>query len=572
MRLAEHEGIPIDPALSSLGVQQNPDAQDDEDIYDENPEANNAFRGKAPMMPQYVVPEGGILRDQDHAYETTEAITYDYPDPDAGIPIPVVVDEQEEEPSGYGPAEADSPGRIEMISRKRKRNKLEEGERAFYPKKGGKANGVGTPKKAIEQSKKRPSLIVRLPIDKDKLVEMDKMKNIAQQALNGVAPVPAPVIGSDLQALNTRYPTPEGQQPPNKKQRMEQLPMDIDEEFMPGRRRDRRKPRPDGVPLPPPDSDVTRRQTRMQAVTYEEAESEDEFNETVPEKPRQPLTSKLATMEQAADEDDESDEAEDMDDSDIDVPPQPQIETGKEPTPPAERSLSREVAQISPLVQSAARLTSSKSPETTTPLAPLRKPVPSSTITAYPRPISAPRPSTAFSAASVKLPGPSKLQAEAAANRRTKMALLNDDDSLDDWSDEETSAKPAPVVSNIPAPKLPTPAPAKPAAVTKPAAPAIRQSLPNLPQRSVNTPTAVLSRPPPKSVSVQKISATAADWDDSDSDDDDLPPVKRVTTGVTLGNSHSNGWASINGNGTNGSKAHVAGLKPAGVARKGRPL
>lgn len=56
--------------------------------------------------------------------------------------------------SGYGPAVPDSPGdKIEMVSRKRKRNKLDEGDKAFvYNKK-----KESTTPKQPEKQKKRQS-------------------------------------------------------------------------------------------------------------------------------------------------------------------------------------------------------------------------------------------------------------------------------------------------------------------------------------------------------------------------------------------------------------------------------
>ena len=91
LRLAQHEGIPIDPVLAAMGVSNGVESVDgDEDRYEENPEGRRREdepSGRGPLAPQYVVPEGGIIRNSEHAYDFTEAITYDYPDPDAGLPV-----------------------------------------------------------------------------------------------------------------------------------------------------------------------------------------------------------------------------------------------------------------------------------------------------------------------------------------------------------------------------------------------------------------------------------------------------------------------------------------------------
>ena len=438
LRLAQHEGIPIDPALSTMGPTNGTASVDeDEDIYEENPEGSRQGKdssGRGPLAPQYVVPEGGIIRDSEHAYDFTEAITYDYPDPDMGPPVPVPAENGEPAQSGYGPAVPDSPGdKIEMVSRKRKRNKLEEGEKAFIYNK--RLTTLDKPK-VPEKPKKRQSLIVKLQIDKEKLAGINKMRIIAQRALNGVADAPAPVIGSDLQALNTN-PNVEGQ-PVSKKARLDQVIVDRDDEYAPGRARDRRKPRPDGLPLGPhPDTEVTRRTTRTQAVTYEEPD-EDDFVDVVQEggKPG----SKLATMEEAIDVDSASeDEEEDEQDAGS-------LESGEMEVDTVDPSLLQRQFPSSSNVPKPAPPNERSMDE---PSPPLRRPVATLQLKSQSKPQSRTaqetRPSTASSTKSGN--DQTKALAEARANRAAKMAALDwmehDSESLDDaWSEEESEASP----------------------------------------------------------------------------------------------------------------------------------
>ncbi|KIV88356.1 hypothetical protein PV10_08047 [Exophiala mesophila] len=274
LRLAEHEGIPIDPALRGSTDRPTNDSREEDDEYDEHPEgprrpeATSAFE---PVEMQYQVPEGGVIRDAEHAYDFTEAITYDYPDPDVGRHVPSAVEEEylTSAPVESAPAlPTESADDISMINRKRKRAKVDEGDRPFNYKK-------GTAKKASQQ---RKSMIVKLKVDGPRLAEIKSMAVIARQALNGVE-IPAPVIGSDLQALNVT----EGhhQQAP-KKVRRNDLAADMqdDDDFTPGRYRDRRKGRTDGEQSAPPNADITRRRTRMNHYHYEEPD-EEEFNEVV---------------------------------------------------------------------------------------------------------------------------------------------------------------------------------------------------------------------------------------------------------------------------------------------------
>ena len=160
----------------------------------------------------------------------------------------------------------------------------------------------------------------------------------------------------------------------------------------------------------------------------------------------------------------------------------------------------------------------------------------------------------------------------------------DDEDSLDGFSDEDipkkaptpppappTSANATKTVTTARGIARPAPAPAPVSAANKPpAAPALRQSQSKIPAKvgPAVAPQAQPVRQPQtvKAFSVQK--ASAADWDDSDSSDDDMPPVKKVS--MAAAGPGSRGWAPINGNhAINGNKAHVAGLKPA-LAKRGR--
>ena len=580
LRLAQQEGVPIDPALGAMNVSNGVDpVSEEEDVLEENPEGRRGdldSSARGPPVPQYVVPEGGIIRDYDHIYDFTEAITYDYPDPDMGIPIPVPPEPAEVQ-SGYGPAAPDSPSdKIEMVSRKRKRNKLDEGDRAFaYNKPVSKEKP-----KAPEKPKKRRSLIVKLQIKKEKLLEVNKMAVIAQRALNGVGGA-APVIGSDLQALNTT-PNVEGQQS-SKKARLDQVLVDRDDEYAPGRRRERRKLRPDGVALPPhPDSEITRRTTRMQAVTYEEPD-EDEFGERLGDGPRP--TSKLATMEHAIDIDSGSDEseqdAESQDDDEMDVDAVEPSLLERQPSP--RRS---EVSRPSPI---------NASPPQRESIATLQ---PESESQPQTSAVQDTRSSTASSMNTAK--DQTKALAAAQANRAAKMAALDgmdDSDSLDEgFSDDISEASPprkpqsqvpqqrekpvsiarevtmssaATSNSSSPAPEPSTAIP-KPPIESNPASTKPRQSLPTTTSKAISTPH--INDAPQRTVSERQpqrviVKATAADWGDSDSSDsDDSGPatVKNVVS------SRGGGWASVNAMST-GRGNHAAGLTVKRGRGRGRP-
>jgi Zinc-finger domain of monoamine-oxidase A repressor R1 len=274
LRLAQHEGIPIDPNLESgtrEGIMDG-DSPVGEERYNENPE--EAGLGdiyepyhRGPPQPQHVIPAGCIIRDAEHAYDATEAITFYYPDPELDLQFQQPKEQQplrEQRPPGYKPAEPpEEPAKIEMIQRKRKRSGVEPGEEPYKSQK--RVKDAGNKKK-----KPRKSLVVKLNIDKSKLAELNKMAIIAQRALKGVEEDDTPVIGSDLRALNAESGAANAQQPP-RKVRLEHE--DEDDEFTgPRVRRDRQ------TSIPEPHKVPTRR-TRTQNVAYDEPSDVEEFAE-----------------------------------------------------------------------------------------------------------------------------------------------------------------------------------------------------------------------------------------------------------------------------------------------------
>jgi hypothetical protein len=281
LKLAQQEGFPIDPSLNDLdGDQADSIPPDADEQYNENPEGFAEFRGASMQIPiaaQFVVPAGGIIRDTEHAYDTTEKITYDYPDPETGeraLPLEPLEEGGAASPSGYEPTVPLSPSHIETVNRKRKRANVDEGDRPYDHKK-------GTAEKI--KTKPRRSLLLKLSVDKTKLGEIKKMTSMTQRALNGVEGEDAPVISSDLRALNAERNSTEGQAPRKKANADEEIVEEDDDEFTVGRRRDRRKSRTNE---PVPDTKPSRRVTRLKAVTYEEPSDEDEFDETSDEKPK----------------------------------------------------------------------------------------------------------------------------------------------------------------------------------------------------------------------------------------------------------------------------------------------
>lgn len=291
LELAQQEGIPIDPALRDSFPRGESDSQDDE--VDENPEgigSNTETFDQLHCAPQYVVPEGGVLRSSEHAYDPTEAIIYDYPDPAVGLISTLPdIDLGESHVGTDAPATKPSPIPIEMISRKRKREKLNGENRADVDR--------ITKRLAANKTSHRKSLIVKLSINRDKLVDLTRMALMAQTALDRMGESAAPVLGSDLSALNAAGWAPTDNQVPAKRSRVEQIPLDHDDEFTPSRYRDRRKMGRGGLTRPTPDAEITRRTTRLRVVTYEDP-SEDEFDEILSDRTER---MKLATMEDAVD-------------------------------------------------------------------------------------------------------------------------------------------------------------------------------------------------------------------------------------------------------------------------------
>ncbi|RMZ78907.1 hypothetical protein DV737_g3699, partial [Chaetothyriales sp. CBS 132003] len=298
VRVAQQEGIPIDPALMAMQTSSQTNSVDDreEDECEENPEG----RRQSPLASEYIVPvpAGGILRDRNHAYDLTEAITYDYPDPGLATSLLVPVEKEEPVKSSSGSVSNGHPAQILMVDRKWKRNTMEQNKRKPSTKPRLKDMAV-SPTASTKASKKRRSLIVKLHIASQILAEFNQRQEVARGGLKGVAHAPAPVIGSDLQALNTKFPSEAVRPPPSKKARVEQGLVDRDDDFLPGRHRDQRKRAGHGTELARPEAATTRRQTRKQAVSYEEPESEEEFERISGDTPRAQVRSKPAATEQA---------------------------------------------------------------------------------------------------------------------------------------------------------------------------------------------------------------------------------------------------------------------------------
>ena len=274
LRLAEHEGIPIDPNLEKrrredIGEAESPNA---DERYNENPEEaglGDVYESyhRGPPQPQHVIPAGGIIRDAEHAYDTTEAITFDYPDPEFEIQAPQSAEQGSsttQGPPGYEAAVLpEEPAKIEMMKRKRKRSGVEPGNEPYHSHKKVKDNGG-------KRKKPRKSLVVKLNIDKSKLAELNKMAIIAQRALSGVEQDDTPVIGSDLRALNVGSGAANVQQP-TKKVRVERE--DEDDDFTgPRIRKDRQKSIPDALTVPA-------RRTRTHNVAYDEPSEGEGYEE-----------------------------------------------------------------------------------------------------------------------------------------------------------------------------------------------------------------------------------------------------------------------------------------------------
>jgi hypothetical protein len=461
LMLAQQEGIPIDPALAAMtsGAPNNsydqptlPDgSQDDEDEYDENPEqARVRDEGPGgPPAPQYVIPAGGVVRDAEHAYDNTEAITYDYPDPETGMHAPAPVEAAADDSGaapGYELVVQGNDVDISMIERKRKRAKVDEGDLTFGYR--------PTPQKKKKQEK-RKSLIVKLNVDKTKLAEVQSIQDIAQQALNGVAAAEAPVLSSDLQALNAYGSAADGQ-PQRKKVRLEE-PESEEDEFTPGRYRDRRKTIPEGAPRPDPDAEITRRQTRMQVTNYEEPSDEDIFGDVVEVAAKETSKSKLATMEQAGQEvhlvsdDDESA-------SHNSPPAEPTVVSINAASDPMELDIvEAEKPEVAPEI--APQVATQNSAPKRPPTGSLLSTVTPSSIAKVPQNgvhisgTSHNKPKASTTAAML-MPkgGPSKAEIQAKANQKAKMAAMEwaENDSSDRDEDSEVETLPSKVYTRVP--------------------------------------------------------------------------------------------------------------------------
>lgn len=479
LRLAEQEGIPIDPALSNVGwtaVNDRRDTPSDDEI-NENPE--EVFRRSDQpddVGPTFMLPDGVMVQDLHHpSYAPTDMISFTYPDPIMGTipPAPVEGYQEAAEQLPYQEAEPPSPSKIEMVERKRKR-KLEDEDRAFHPT-APKSHKKKTPKK-------RQSLVMKLMISRDRLAQFDSMMETAQSDSEAL-PVQAPVVSSDLQALNV-VPSEDGQ-PPKKKLRQEDRapPTENDVEYAPSRYRDRRKAPQDGTPLAPRVENVERRNTRLHHVTYAEPEGEEEFNEKVVPK---------AKIMESGHVVDSIEQPDDLPDSDHENNASASKVAGKRPaltTPSSLANLAR-----SGLTQKHATF---HNPVATSP--------------------NASRPSTASSAQQGRK---SKLEAQASANRRAKMAALEDGiDDIDDLEYMSDEASPQPV--------RPSQAAARPSSSTTTVnARATNGSVSKLQRVTNGSGFAAVNKSskatmasysaPSKSASIQK--AAADDWADSDSD------------------------------------------------------
>ncbi|KAL6251401.1 hypothetical protein RBB50_001610 [Rhinocladiella similis] len=506
LRLTQQEGIPIDPALGSSATPTD-SLLEDEDFFEEHPEGARQADAPAPDQTPWV-PEGGVIRNYEHAYDPTEAITYDYPDPETGQHLALPTEEhQNGQPVASAPAVADESAEIEMIERKRKR-KLDDGDRPYKYQ-----------KPAVNKSKKqRKSLIVKLPVDKEKLNKIDQIVNVAKQALNGASEVPAPVIGSDLQALNAAEGNP--QRASNRHRDIEHTIVDVDDEFTPGRSRDRKKSAPDGALRPAPDAEIPRRTTRMQNIHYEEPD-EEEFNEVRPltrDLETRVTTAKVVRLDES-DSDSDSDSDGDPDDGGVDEDdlehsvPRPPVKMAVDPALQSKPAESQQSAIQSSHVSSTSQTQSVRSSVETVPRKSAGK-MPSLTTSANLR-----------------------AQEIAQANRLAKMAAIEDmENDFDDFDDFDSSSQDSYPVKSAAVPNhfaVPMKATAKPTVL-------------NGHTNGTRTQQHV------QSIAAK---ASAADWGESDSDDG--PSARGPPSG----------WASVN---PKPSTRGVA-MKPNTPKRRGRP-
>lgn len=505
LRLAEQEGIPIDPSLGVDVTQPLDDSNDEAEVHEHPEELEPSRNGIATDEAVYALPENGMMQDIQHAYDVTDAITFVYPDPAVAPPPPPPVPEQgyQEASTSLATEEVDSPTGIAMVSRKRKRPaKTDDGDRPFQVKPSGQSY-----KQKNNNNKKRPSRVVKLTINREKLQDVQRMATLAQTALT-VQPS-APVLGSDLRALNVSYPVVEGQPLLAKKARADKSPVEeVDTEYAPGRYRDRRKHVTHGMPLPSPDADIGRRTTRMHNIRYEEPD-EEEFDEMVQPK----LSSKLDTMTEAAGvvETVETYDIDDVDDTDSDSNVK---DRARQIPPPAGKRPRLSVPKSTlAIINGTEHDSTARAADSTQ----LRS--------------ETPKLETHAAAAASR----SKLEAQAQANRRAKMAAVdmveNETDALDDdWSvDNDVAQLEAASIPdrgiNLQDSEPATSATDKDTDVQA-AAVKKRHSMPSAgvqlgrgtPVSHNFSPVATQPKPAAKTVSTQKASANA--WADSDSEDE----------------------------------------------------
>jgi hypothetical protein len=549
MRLAQHEGLLIDPALVTV-AQPGSSAEEDDDL-DENPESRQTGvstpEGESALP--YALPEGGVVRDPEHAYEHTEAITFDYPDPDVGLHVPVPV---EEEPPAPPPAFApavpeEDTGHIGMIERKRKRAKIDDGDRPY---------GYKMPKQNLNKKKQRKSLIIKLRIPIDKLNEMEKIATIARQALKGVVEAPAPVISSDLQALNIA----EGHSqaiPRRIRRTLDHIEVERDDEFMPGRSRARRK-LAEGDDIPAPDVEVTRRQTRMHQMHYEEP-SEDEFNEIVDPRDRTKLVTKPVAkptngVVRLGDAELNFDSTDDSEDEDVNA--DAVVDENSSASSPPTQSESDRPKVVARAATKAPKLTIMQTARShAVSESPASQSERSTSVASSAMPSNSHESSNPASKA--KAPISSQTLDAANANRRAKMALIEsmdiDSDEQDgSWSPDDS------FLDTIPAQekgKERAP-PSAESTSAEQSSDDSTQSIAHDAEEASRSPAAASIRKP-----ISIVKASAADWIDSDDSDAEV----QAATGKST-------WVAINGGASRASRAVPARNNRGGPSRKrGRP-
>ena len=278
--LAQQEGIPIDPSLNcetQAATTENGLPEEQNEVYNENPEEavlddQYEIYHQDPPHAQNVMPGRGVIRSAEHAYDATEAITFDYPDPDMDTQMsPAQGEKSPCQPEGipcYEPAAlSEELADIEMVPKKRQKLRPDPSSLPY------RSHIAVRDIDGRKRKKPRKSLVVKLSLNKDKLSELNQMVLIARQALRGVGQGEAPVIGSDLQALNLGSGTAAVQAPP-KRNRIE--PEDVDDDFAAPRvRKDRQRIFTPEVPL------VSTRRTRTQNIAYDEPSDVESVEDSV---------------------------------------------------------------------------------------------------------------------------------------------------------------------------------------------------------------------------------------------------------------------------------------------------